>query len=60
MLSPAETDAAGPPLLPPGTLSKFQGSRVGEKAEFSVDFFENRIHCSQYGALDLFRKPPLD
>ena len=35
--SPAATAAAGPPLLPPGTLPRSHGFRVGLTAEFSVD-----------------------
>ena len=31
------SDAAGPPLLPPGTRSRSHGFRVGKKAEFSVE-----------------------
>ncbi len=33
----AATAAADPPLLPPGTHSRFQGFRVLLKAEFSVE-----------------------
>ena len=33
----AATDAAEPPLLPPGTRSPRRGFRVGPKAEFSVE-----------------------
>ncbi len=32
---PLATDAAAPPLLPPGTLLRFQGLYVGWKAEVS-------------------------
>ena len=35
--SPAATAAAGPPLLPPGTVSVSHGLLVGKKAEFSQD-----------------------
>ena len=37
MTSPAATEAAAPPLLPPGTLSRSQGFFVGWKAEFSQE-----------------------
>ena len=37
MASPAATDAAAPPLLPPGTRAVSHGLRVGWKAEFSHD-----------------------
>ena len=36
-MNPAATAAADPPLLPPGTLSRRRGLRVGPKAEFSVE-----------------------
>ena len=36
-VKPAATDAAEPPLLPPGTRSPRRGLRVGPKAEFSVE-----------------------
>ena len=36
-VKPAATDAAEPPLLPPGTLPVWRGLRVGPKAEFSVE-----------------------
>ena len=35
--SPAATEAAGPPLLPPGTRSMSHGLCVLKKAEFSVE-----------------------
>ena len=31
------TDAAGPPLLPPGTFCRSQGFFTGPKAEFSLE-----------------------
>ncbi|OQA14045.1 MAG: hypothetical protein BWY62_01162 [Firmicutes bacterium ADurb.Bin356] len=34
---PAATAAAGPPLEPPGTLSRSQGFFTGPKYEFSFD-----------------------
>ena len=34
---PEETAAAEPPLEPPGTRERFQGVRVGKKAELSVE-----------------------
>ncbi|MNG35404.1 hypothetical protein D3C84_1221270 [compost metagenome] len=34
---PAATDAAEPPLEPPGTYSVFHGLRVAWKLEFSLD-----------------------
>ena len=37
MDSSAATEAAAPPLLPPGTLSRSHGFRVGKNAEFSVE-----------------------
>ena len=37
MACPAATDAAAPPLLPPGTRAVSQGLRVGWKAEFSQE-----------------------
>ena len=37
MTSPAATEAAAPPLLPPGTLAKSQGLCVGKKAECSQE-----------------------
>src|SRR5690606_31121726 len=36
-VAPAATAAAGPPLEPPGTRSRFQGLRVSLNAEVSVD-----------------------
>ena len=35
--SPAATAAADPPLLPPGTVSRFHGLCTGPNAEFSFD-----------------------
>src|SRR5712691_9569586 len=37
MAIPAATDAAEPPLLPPGARSRSQGLCVGKKAECSVE-----------------------
>ena len=37
MASPAATEAAAPPLLPPGTRDVSQGFSVGWNAEFSQD-----------------------
>src|SRR5690606_7178432 len=36
-VAPAATAAAGPPLEPPGTRSRFQGLRASLNAEVSVD-----------------------